>query len=76
MPDWKKLVRERIAPSALPAASREEVVSELAAHLEETYKDARSRGLTDAAAVECALQEVSDWHLLAKEILERKRRTP
>ena len=43
MPDWKKLVREHIASSALPAASREEVVRELAAHLEEAYEAALSR---------------------------------
>jgi len=76
MPDWKKLVRERIASSALPAASREEIVSELAAYLEETYEDARSRGLTDAAAVELAAQEVSDWHRLVREISQAKEENP
>ena len=76
MPDWKKLVRERIASSALPAASREEIVSELAAYLEETYEDARSRGLTDADAVELAAQEVSDWHRLVREISRAKEENP
>ena len=76
MPDWKKLVREHIASSALPAASREEIVSELAAYLEETYEDARSRGLTDADAVELAAQEVSDWHRLVREISRAKEENP
>jgi hypothetical protein len=76
MPDWKKLVGEHIASSALPAASREEIVSELAAYLEETYEDARSRGLTDAAAVELAAQEVSDWHRLVREISQAKEENP
>ena len=33
-----------------PQAHREEVISELAAHLEEDFYDARSRGLTDTEA--------------------------
>src|SRR5205823_380736 len=68
MPDWKRLVRERIAPSAPPAPSQEEVVSELAAHLEETYEDALSQGLTEQAATGFALQEVHYWHVLAAKI--------
>jgi hypothetical protein len=68
MPDWRKLVRERIASSALPAASHEEVISELADHLEEAYAAALSQGLTEKAAVEFTLQEVDDWHVLAREI--------
>jgi hypothetical protein len=68
MPDWKRLVRERIAPSAPSAPSQEEVVSELAAHLEETYEDALSQGLTEQAATGFALQEVHNWHVLAAKI--------
>ena len=68
MPDWKKLVRERIASSALPAASHEEVVSELAAHLEEAHEAALLQGLTEKAAVEFTLQEVDDWHALGARI--------
>jgi hypothetical protein len=68
MPDWKKLVREHIASSALAAASREEVVSELAAHLEEAYEASLLQGLTEKSAVEFTLQEVDDWHALAARI--------
>jgi hypothetical protein len=72
MPDWKKLIRERLAPCRLPSADREEVFSELAAHLEETYQDARSRGLNHAAAVELTLQEVKNWRVLATNICRAK----
>jgi hypothetical protein len=73
MPDWKKLVheklvREQIASSAPPTPTQEEVILELAAHLEETYEDALSQGLTEEAAAEIALQEVHDWPVLAAEI--------
>jgi hypothetical protein len=75
MPDWKNLVREKLVcermvreQTAPPSPSREEVVSELAAHLEETYEDALSQRLTEEAAAKLALQEVHDWHVLAAKI--------
>ena len=72
MPDWKKLVRERIASSTPSVPTQAEVVSELAAHLEETYAAALSQGSTEKAAVEFALQEVNDWHVLAANIRQAK----
>jgi len=38
MPDWQKLVRQRLGGLTLDAAEKEEVHAELAAHLEETYE--------------------------------------
>jgi hypothetical protein len=71
MPDWKKLVRERLASSELQPY-REEVVSELAAHLEETFEVARSQGRSEVQAVELALHEVEDWHVLSNDIQRAK----
>jgi hypothetical protein len=71
MPDWRDLVRERLEPHK-PLAHREEVVAELAAHLEETYEAARSRSLTDVDAVKLALREIGDWHVLATQIRRAK----
>ena len=68
MPDWKKLVHERLESFPLPSADREEVFSELATHLEETYRAACARGLGDGAAIELTLQEVEDWSVLAAQI--------
>jgi hypothetical protein len=75
MPDWNKLVRERL--ESCPAPHREEVVAELAAHLEETYEAACSQALTESAALqltlqEVGLQEVKDWHVLAEKIRRAK----
>jgi hypothetical protein len=67
MPDWKKLVAEHL--ELMPAhAAGADVIAELAAHLEETYEDARSRGLTEAAAIELTLQEIKNWRVLAEDI--------
>ncbi len=72
MHDWRKMVHERVTACGLPPANYEEVISELAAHLDETYEDARSQGLTDPAALELTLQEVNDWHVLAANIRRSK----
>jgi hypothetical protein len=57
MPDWKEIVGERLGSTADP-----QVVSELAAHLEEVYEEMRVRGVSGDPAAEFALQEVQDWH--------------
>ena len=74
MPDWKKLVRARLGPSALPPEHREQVISELAAHLEEVCQAARADGLTETEAERRALQEAGDWHVLGTNI-QRAMRT-
>jgi hypothetical protein len=66
-PDWKKLVDDRTASLPLPAESREEIVTELAAHLEDGYHDDLARGLTESEAGQRALSEVQ-WNALARRI--------
>lgn len=68
MPDrlntnWAELVRERLGLDCT-----EEVVSELASHLEEIHGDARARGINDKEAIGIALEQVEDWQALADEI--------
>ena len=72
MHDWRQTIRERIESHRLPQAHREEVVSELAAHLEEDYYDARPCSLTDTEAFAIALREVEDWRVLAADIRRTK----
>jgi hypothetical protein len=72
MPDWKKLVRERIGSLLPPHCQNEDVIAEVAAYLEEVYESARARGLDDSAAAEDALREVQDWSALAREIRRTK----
>lgn len=68
MHDWRQKVRKHLEACDLPSATREDVITELAAHLEETYADARSQGLTESAAIDLAMQEVNDWTVLSKKI--------
>lgn len=70
--NWRQTVREHLESSLLPVHDRDEVIAELAAHLEETWQHARASGLDEAAAVEFTLQAVSDWPVLAAEICRAK----
>ena len=69
MPDWKKLLRERM-PSL--AADDHDVITELAAHLEEAYEEAQARGHNRNSAIAFALQQVHDWRALAADIRRAK----
>ena len=72
MPDWKKLVRERLAMLNLPPSTEKEVIAELAAHLEEIHEKVRQTCVTDAVAVELTLQEIDNWSVLARNIRRAK----
>ena len=70
MASWQQKVREHLTASNLPRAIRDEVVSELAFHLEDAYENARASGMPDQAAINVALRQVGDWRAL------RPRRSP
>jgi len=44
MPDWREIVRERLAGCELDGAREAEIVDEMAQHLEDRYVELRSRG--------------------------------
>ena len=66
-PDWGELVRERLA---LPCM--EDVVSELASHLEEIYAEACAHGASHTEAIRTAFEQVDDWQALSGEIARTK----
>jgi hypothetical protein len=68
MPDWQKLVTQRLAGLALDAAEKDEVHAELAAHLEESYESLRTKGLPEQAAMQQTLSQVADWQDLRRRI--------
>jgi hypothetical protein len=51
MPDWKELVRQRLASLPLSPDCVEEIVTELAAHLEDDYQQELTSGLSHPEAV-------------------------
>jgi hypothetical protein len=50
MPDWKRIVRDRITPLRLEAAAELDLTEELAQHLEDSYRAYRAGGATDEDA--------------------------
>ncbi len=73
MPDWGKLVAEKLDATDLPPQQRQEIAAELASHLEEAFEEQRARGATESEAVGQALSEVFDWNELARRIRRAKR---
>jgi len=74
MPDWQKLVRQRLSGLALDAEEKDEVQVELAAHLEEVYEDHRRQGMTEELAAQRAMRQVTDWNALQRHIRNAKKR--
>jgi len=74
MPDWHKLVCERLATLALDTDERAEIIEELAAHLDETFADLRHRGFGEQDAAQRCLSEVNDWRDLRRKIQTARRK--
>jgi hypothetical protein len=66
MPDWKGIVRKELA-SGLPPHVMDEIIGELAAHLEDTYEGGVESGLTESEAEREALAGIR-WRRLARKI--------
>jgi len=70
--DWATIVRHGLQSLELQAVDQQQVITELAGHLEEVYDDARSRGLSETEAFQFALQGIGDWPVLAVRISRAK----
>jgi len=71
MPDWKKWVSRRMGSTQLPDDVHDEVVAEIAAHLEDECEDNRSLGLSESSARRRALSEIR-WHKLTRAVESAK----
>jgi hypothetical protein len=68
MPDWREIVRARLTPLGLDAKGEEEIVAELAGHLEDVYEDWVRQGKSESEAAEFALSTAADWDEVRREI--------
>jgi hypothetical protein len=68
MPDWREIVRPRLTPLGLDAKREEEVISELAGHLEDLYEDLVRQSKSESEAAEFALSTPADWDETRREI--------
>jgi predicted permease len=64
MPDWKTIVRDRIAPLRLEGAAESDLAEELAQHLEDRYAEYRGGGASEEEAYRSAIAELEDVYPL------------
>jgi hypothetical protein len=70
MPDFERLVAERLARLDLTADQQREVIAEVSAHLEEFYRERVAAGSADPEGE--TLAQVSDWNGLRRRIRRAK----
>jgi putative ABC transport system permease protein len=72
--DWHAFVRAHLTLPQLTAEREARIVRELAAQLEDFYRDARARGANDADADAFARGQVADWRALALDLARAETR--
>src|SRR5262249_40684318 len=73
MPNWTAYVRERLRMSSVRPANEQDVIDDLAAQLEEAYRDAIGRGLSEADAEAAAKRHITDWPALSRQVEDARR---
>ena len=68
MPDWKAFVRARLTLPGLTPERESRIVRELAAQLDDFYRDALARGSSPADAEASAGSQIRDWHRMAQDL--------
>jgi predicted permease len=76
MPEWRAEIRRRLEPLRLPPAREEEIVEEVAQHLEDCYRELRASGRADEEAAACAWRELDEAGVLAHEVGRSERPAP
>jgi len=68
MPDWRELARQRLGALGIDPKREEEIIAELADHLEDSSEHWCQRGASVEDAASRALDEVPEWAELSREI--------
>ncbi len=68
MPDWEKIVREKLGSLPLNGGRHEEVIDELAQQLEFAYEEAIANGVSESEAMRQSLAQFTDWEKLRGEV--------
>lgn len=70
MPDWEKIIREKLGTLPLTNGRRNEVIEELAQQLESAYEEALAQGITEQEALRRSLAQFKDWEKLRMELFQ------
>ena len=72
MPDWEEFARRQLDDLRLDTGDREEIVCELADHLEEIYERARASGMSEVAAFRECEEQLGEVRQVARRIERSK----
>jgi hypothetical protein len=75
MPDWRVIIRQRLAGLDLRPVDEMDIVEELAQHVEDRYDELRRSGATEDQAIGAGLEEL-DGETLSEELLETFTKKP
>ncbi len=73
MPDWAAWIRARLGPLPLRPQRAAEIITELAAHLEESCQERVRTGVPEEKARAATLAEVTDWVELRRQIIQAEK---
>jgi hypothetical protein len=68
MPDWKSIIRDRVAPLYLEGPAESDLTDELAQHLEDRYRELCSGGTSDEEAYRKTISELDNMYPLQAEL--------
>ena len=69
MPDWRLMIRQRLARFDIRPVDEIDIVEELAQHVEDRYAELKGSGVSEEEAVGAGLAEL-DGETLAEELLD------
>ena len=73
MPDWKRLVRERLAPLGMTAEAEADLVEEVAQHLEDHFAELRGAGSDTQTAYRQTMAELDDLYPIRANLQTQQR---
>jgi putative ABC transport system permease protein len=68
MPEWKEEIRKQLSSLRLTPAREDEIVEEIAEHLESLYRDLRAAGATTEEATRLLINELNEGELLRQNL--------
>lgn len=70
MPDWRRIVGDKLGTLPLRIGRRDEVIEELAQQLESAYEEALAQGINEQEAMHRSLAQFKDWEKLRMELFQ------